>query len=175
VKILKDISKKEAYVSEFKEKLSKSQVVVIASCEGLKVSEATALRKSVRESGSEIRVVKNTLLCRAFNGTPMAGLEDHMVGNIAVTFGYEDPIAPVKVLFDFADKAKKFQFKAGFMDGQLLNVEQLTAISKIPGKKELYGMLASAVQGPIRKFACAIDALRKKREEAGAPAEAPAA
>ncbi|MFA7146836.1 MAG: 50S ribosomal protein L10, partial [Candidatus Riflebacteria bacterium] len=84
---MKDISKKEAYVSEFKEKLSKSQVVVIASCEGLKVSEATALRKSVRESGSEIRVVKNTLLCRAFNGTPMAGLEDHMAGNIAVTFG----------------------------------------------------------------------------------------
>jgi large subunit ribosomal protein L10 len=170
VNILKDISKKEAYVQEFKDKLGKSQVVVVAACEGLKVSEVTSLRKSVREAKAEMRVVKNTLLRRALHETPMAELEKEMVGNVAVTFGYEDPIAPVKVLFDFADKAKKFQFKAGFMEGKLLNVDELTALSKIPGKKELYSMLASAVQGPIRKFACAIDALRKKREE-----EAPAA
>lgn len=158
------IAKKEAYVNEFKEKLNKSQVVVVAACEGLKVSEVTELRKSIRESGSEIRVVKNTLLRRAFQDTPMSELEEHMVGNIAITFGYEDPIAPVKVLFDFAQKAKKLQFKGGFMDGQILDIEQLDSISKIPGKKELQSMLASAVQGPIRKFACVIDALREKRE-----------
>jgi large subunit ribosomal protein L10 len=168
VKILKDISKKEAYVKEFKDKLDKSQVVVVAGCEGLKVSEVTSLRKSVREAGAEMRVVKNTLLRRALHETPMKDLENQLVGNVAVTFGYDDPIAPVKALFEFADKAKKFQFKAGFMDGELLDVDKLTAISKIPGKKELYSMLASAVQGPIRKFACAIDALRKKREEAPA-------
>ena len=167
---MKDISKKEAYVQEFKDKLGKSQVVVVAACEGLKVSEVTSLRKSVREAKGEMRVVKNTLLRRALHETPMAKLEDQMVGNVAVTFGYDDPIAPVKVLSEFADKAKKFQFRAGFMDGQILDVNQLIALSKIPGKKELYTMLASAVQGPIRKFACAIDALRKKREE-----EAPAA
>jgi large subunit ribosomal protein L10 len=174
VKTLKDLSKKEAYVKEFQEKLAKSQVVVLASCEGVMVSEMTALRKAVRETGSEMRVVKNTLLCRALHNTPMKELEGHMKGNTAVTFGYNDPIAPVKALFDFADKAKKFTFKAGFMDGQTLDVAQLTALSKIPGRKELYTMLASAVQGPIRKLACIIDALRTKREEAtgaAAPAE----
>lgn len=177
VKTLKDISKKEAYVKEFAEKLAKSQVVVLANCEGVKVSEITALRKAVRETGSEMRVVKNTLLCRALHNTPMTGLEPHMTGSIAVTFGYKDPIAPVKALFEFADKAKKFQFKAGFMDGMTLNVDQLTALSRIPGRKELYGMLASAVQGPIRKLACVMDSLRQKREEAtgAAPAEAPTA
>lgn len=174
---MKDISNKEAYVKDFSEKLAKSQVVVLANCEGVKVSEITALRKAVRETGSEMRVVKNTLLCRALHNTPMKDLEKHMKGATAVTFGYNDPIAPVKALFEFADKAKKFTFKGGFMDGQILDVAQLTALSKIPGRKELYTMLASAVQGPIRKFACVIDALRKKREEpAGeAPAEAPTA
>ena len=172
---MKDLSKKEAYVKAFQEKIAKAQVVVLANCEGVQVSDMTALRKSVRETGSEIRVVKNTLLCRAFHDTPMAELEKSVKGNTAVTFGYEDPIAPVKALFAFADKAKKFTFKAGFMDGEVLDVAKLTALSKIPGKKELYTMLASAVQGPIRKFACVIDALRKKREEAAAPAEAPAA
>lgn len=174
---MKDISKKEAYVKEFQEKLAKAQVVVLANCEGVKVSEITALRKAVRETGSELRVVKNTLLCRALHNTPMKELEGHMKGNTAVTFGYNDPIAPVKALFDFADKAKKFTFKAGFMDGQTLDVNQLTALSKIPGRKDLYAMLASAVQGPIRKLAGVLDSLRKKREEATgeAPAEAPAA
>lgn len=175
---MKDLSKKEAYVKEFQEKIGKAQVVVLANCEGVTVTDMTALRKSVRETGSEIRVVKNTLLCRAFHDTPMADLEKSVKGNTAVTFGYDDPIAPVKALFAFADKAKKFTFKAGFMDGEVLDVAKLTALSKVPGKKDLYSMLASAVQGPIRKFACAIDALRKKREEeAGAPAttDAPAA
>ena len=172
---MKDLSKKEAYVKEFQEKIGKAQVVVLANCEGVQVSDMTALRKAVRETGSEIRVVKNTLLCRAFHDTPMAELEKSVKGNTAVTFGYDDPIAPVKALFAFADKAKKFTFKAGFMDGEVLDVAKLTALSKIPGKKELYTMLASAVQGPIRKFACVIDALRKKREEGAAPAEAPAA
>ncbi len=170
---MKDNSHKEAYVKEFAEKLSKSQVVVLANCEGVKVSEFTSLRRSVRETGSEIRVVKNTLLCRALQDTPMQGLDQHMKGATAVTFGYDDPIAPVKALFEFAGKAKKFQFKAGFMDGQVLDVEQLTSLSRIPGKKELFGMLASAVQGPIRKFACVIDSLRQKREEESG--EAPAA
>ena len=174
---MKDISKKEAYVKDFSEKLAKSQVVVLANCEGVQVSDITALRKAVRETGSEMRVVKNTLLCRALHNTPMKDLEKLMKGSTAVTFGYNDPIAPVKALFEFADKAKKFTFKGGFMDGQVLNVAQLTALSKIPGRKELYTMLASAVQGPIRKLACVVDALRKKREEAtgAAPAEAPAA
>lgn len=173
---MKDISNKEAYVKEFAEKLSKCQVLVIANCEGVKVSEITALRKAVRETGSEMRVVKNTLLCRAFHNTPMTGLEPHMTGSTVVTFGYNDPIAPVKALFEFAGQAKKFKFKAGFMDGQILDVEQLTTLSKIPGRKELYGMLASAVQGPIRKLACVIDSLRQKKEEAtgAAPAEVPA-
>jgi len=117
VKTLKDISNKEAYVKEFAEKLAKSQVVVLANCEGVQVSDMTALRKAVRETGSELRVVKNTLLCRALHNTPMKELEAHMKGSTAVTFGYKDPIAPVKALFEFADKAKKFTFKAGYMDG----------------------------------------------------------
>ncbi len=167
---MKDITYKKAYIKEFAEKLAKAQVVVLANCEGVKVSEMTALRKSVRETGSELRVVKNTLLCRAMTDTPMKELEAHMKGSTAVTFGYDDPIAPVKALFEFAASAKKFTFKAGFMDGQALDVDQLTTLSKIPGRKELYGMLASAVQGTIRKFACVIDSLRKKREEAEAPA-----
>lgn len=162
---MKTMSQKEAYIKEFQEKLSKANLVVVAGCSGVQVNDMTALRKAVRESGSEIRVVKNTLLSRALADTPMEALKEHMKGNNVVTLGYDDPIAPVKAMFEFAEKSKNFVFKAGFMDGEMLDVEKLTVLSKIPGKKELFGMLASAVQGPIRKLACAIDAVRKKREE----------
>lgn len=164
---MKDISHKEEYVKEFQEKLDKAQVVVLSSCEGVPVAGMTALRKAIRESNSEIRVVKNTLIIRALNNLNMGELEEHMKGATAVTFGYEDVVAPVKALYDFTKQAKKFTFKAGFMDGKALDVEQLNALSKIPGRKELYGMLASAVQGPIRKLACVLDALREKREGGG--------
>lgn len=164
---MKNISHKEEYVKEFQEKLGKAQIVILAACEGVSVADMTALRKAVRESNSEIRVVKNTLLRRALHNANMNELEDHMKGATAVTFGYAEQVAPVKALAEFTKKANKFTFKAGFMDGKPLTVNQLEALSKIPGRTELYSMLASAVQGPIRKLACVLDALREKREGGG--------
>lgn len=172
---MKDLSKKEEYIKSFAEKLNKAQIVVLTGCEGVTVTEMTGLRKAVRESGSEMRVVKNTLICRALKGTQMAELEKHMKGSTAVTFGYDDAIAPIKALYSCVSKAPKLVFKAGFMEGRMLEPQELETLSKLPSRKELYSMLASAVQGPIRKLACIIDALREKREKEAAPAAAEAA
>jgi large subunit ribosomal protein L10 len=168
VKKLKDISHKEEYVKKFQEKLDKAKIIVLADCEGVSVDKMTALRKSIREADSEIRVVKNTLLRRAMKNLELAELDEHMKGATAITFGYdEDVVAPAKALFNFTKEAKKFKFKAGYMDGKMLTAEQFATLSQIPGRTELYSMLASAVQGPIRKLACVLDALREKREEGG--------
>lgn len=163
---MKDISNKERYVKEMQEKLEKAQIVVLANCEGVTVSEMTQLRRNIRQTNSELRVVKNTLLTRALHNANMNELKEYMKGATAVTFGYEDQVTPVKVLYDFTQKAKKFTFKAGFMDGKVLTVDQLNVLSQIPPRQDLLAMLASAVQGPIRKLACVLDALRLKREEA---------
>ncbi len=167
---MKDISHKEEYVKEIQHKLEKAGLIVLADCEGVTVSEMTELRRAVRQTKAELRVVKNTLVARALHNLNINELEGYMKGATAVTFGYDDPVAPVKALYDFTQKAKKFTFKAGYMDGKPLTVDQINALSKIPGRKELLSMLASAVQGPIRKLACLLDALRKKRDET-APAE----
>ena len=171
-------SKKEAYVKEFQDKIEKSAVVVLTNCEGIKVTDMTALRKAVRESGAEMRVVKNTLIVRALNNLGMESMTGYMKGATAITFGYEDPVSPVKALVDFAAKAKlkKFTFKAGYMEGKVLDTAQLEALSKLPGRKELLGMVASCFQGPlrnivsvcqapIRKFVYALDAVREKKEK----------
>lgn len=176
-----NLSVKEAYVKEYQDKIEKSAVVVLTSCEGIKVTDMTNLRKMVRESGAEMRVVKNTLVVRALNNLGMEGLTEFMKGSTAVTFGYDDPVGPVKALFDFAAKAKlkKFTFKAGYMEGKVLSSQELEALSKLPGRKELLGMVASVFQGPIRnivsvcqapirKFVYALDAVREKKEKEAA-------
>ncbi|RCK79009.1 MAG: LSU ribosomal protein L10p (P0) [Candidatus Ozemobacter sibiricus] len=176
---MRDLSKKENYVKEFKAKIEKAKVIVLSSVEGVTVEQITQLRKNLREVGDEIRVVKNTLLRRAFHDMKMEGLEPFMTGSTAVTFGYSDPVAPVKVMFDFAEKAQKFQFKAGLLGNSMLTVKQLEALSKLPGRKELLSMLLSTMvgpirnlvsvcQGPIRKLVYAVQAIREKKEKAAA-------
>lgn len=179
-----DFSKKATYVEEFQEKLKKSQVIIVAGCEGVNVEQMTALRKDVRNSGAEIRIVKNTLLQRAAKNLGKEKLCEQLVGCTSITFGYTDPAAPVKVLFDFAGKAAKFKFKGGMLGEKMLSVSDLQALSRLPGKKQLLAMLASVFQGPlrnlvsvcqgpIRKMVYALDAIRQKKSkeaEASVPA-----
>jgi len=171
-----DVTKKTAYVNDFQQKLAKANVVVLASCEGVNVDQMTALRKSIRSSGDELRVVKNTLLVRAFKNANMEQLNPFMTGSTAITFGYSDPVTPVKALFEFAQKAQKFTFKAGFFGGKILTAKELEQLSKLPGRNQLLSMLLSTMvgpirnmlsvcQGPIRKFVYALDAIKQKKEK----------
>lgn len=174
-----DIKHKEEYVKTYQDKLSRAKVIVLSSCEGVRVGEMNALRKSIREAGAEMRVVKNTMVRRALHNLNLSAVDPFTNGSTAVTFGYDDPVAPVKALFDFAGKCKKFSFKAGVLEGKLLTVAQLEGLSKLPGRRELLSMVASCMQGPIRnivsvcqapirKLVYCLDAIREKKEKAAA-------
>lgn len=176
---MKNLTKKSAYVDEFQKKLEKAKVVVLADYEGITVEQITALRKDIRNSGAEMRVVKNNLLARALKNRGQEEFAKSLVGATAVTFGYNDPAPPVKVLFDFAGKAAKFKFKSGLLGDKVLSVADLEALSKLPGREQLLAMVASAMQGPlrnlvnvaqgpIRKFVYALDAIRQKKEKGAA-------
>jgi large subunit ribosomal protein L10 len=172
-------TKKAQYVSEFTKKLEKSKVVVVGSAEGLSVEEMNAMRKSIRANGDETRVVKNTLITRALDNLKHEELSKLCTGSTLMVFGYSDPVSPVKALFDFADKAKKFKFKGGMLGDKVLSVAELEALSKLPGREQLLGMLLSCMngpirnmvsvtQGPIRKMVYALQALKEKKEKEAA-------
>ncbi|HHU52419.1 MAG TPA: 50S ribosomal protein L10, partial [Firmicutes bacterium] len=93
---------KEAAVAEIQKKLSSSQSVILTDYRGLNVQEVTELRKKLREVGVEFKVVKNTLTKLAAKNAAIEGLDDLMEGPIALAFGYDDPVAPAKVLAEFA-------------------------------------------------------------------------
>ncbi|MFZ2960753.1 MAG: 50S ribosomal protein L10 [Candidatus Ozemobacteraceae bacterium] len=182
-----DHNKKNAYIAEFTDKLNKAKVVVLSSVEGVDVEQMNALRKNIRGIGDECRVVKNTLVARALDGLHHESLTPFLTGSTLMTFGYADPIAPVKALFDFAGKVKKFTFKSGMLGDRLLNVKELEQLSKLPSRPALLSMMLSVMQapmrnmvsvtqGPIRKMVYALQAILEKKEKAApAPAPAPAA
>lgn len=174
-----DTSKKAQYVEEFSQKLKKAKVVVIGSAEGLTVEEMNLMRKNIRANGDETRVVKNTLVHRALDNLKHEELGKLCIGSTLMVFGYSDPVAPVKALFDFADKAKKFKFKGGMLGDKVLSVAELEALSKLPGREQLISMLLSCMngpirnmvsvtQGPIRKMVYCLQALKEQKEKAAA-------
>ena len=95
---------KVAAVAEIKENLSRSQGAVLADYRGLNVKQVTELRRQLREAGVEYKVVKNTLTIIAAKELGLDDLSQYLVGPTAIAFGYEDPVAPAKVLSDFAKR-----------------------------------------------------------------------
>ena len=111
---------KEQKVAEIKEKLEKSQAVILSSYQGLTVEEDTQLRKTLREAGVEYRVYKNTLVTLAARELGMdAGIEKYLEGPVSIAFGYDDATAPARILNDFAKDHNKLELKAGIVEGEL--------------------------------------------------------
>lgn len=119
---------------------------------GLKVEEATELRRKVRESGAAYRVVKNRLLKRATSGTEFGSLVENFSGMTGVAYTSEDPVALAKVLSDFASSVPALSFKGGLISDQSVDESQFNHLASLPSKDELYAKLLSVFQAPMRNL-----------------------
>lgn len=146
-----NLDDKKAVVAEISEQLTNAQTVVIAEYRGVAVADMTELRKKARESGVYLRVLKNTLVRRAVEGTPFAGLADQMVGPLAYGMS-TDPVAAAKVLNDFAKANEKFIIKAGAMPNAVMSDKDVAALATMPSREELLAKLMGTMQAPIAKF-----------------------
>ena len=166
----KILEQKKALVAELTEQLSNACAGVIVDYKGITVTEDTQLRKKLREAGVTYRVVKNSYLRFAFNNVGIEGLDSVLEGTTAVAFS-DDELAAAKVLCKYAEENKNFTIKAGFSEGKALDVATVEALSKVPGKEDLLGMLAGSLSQMIAGFARVINAVAESKGE-GAPAEA---
>jgi large subunit ribosomal protein L10 len=130
-------SEKQNQISSLREKLAKAQSLVLTDFRGLTVEADTKLRNEFRANGCEYRVVKNTLLGKAVEGTPMAVLDPMLAGPTAIAYSFEDPAAPAKVAAKIAKAEQKFTIKGGFVDGKALDAQGVQALSNLPGRDEL--------------------------------------
>ena len=146
-----NLEEKKAVVAEVSEQVNAAQAIVLAEYRGLEVGDMTQLRAQARKSGVYLRVLKNTLVRRAVDGTPFSGLANEMVGPLV--FGISaDPVAAAKVLSDFAKANDKFVIKAGAMPNQVMDVKGVQSLASMPSREELLAKLLGTMQAPIAKF-----------------------
>lgn len=146
-----NLEEKKAVVAEVSEQVSKAQAIVVAEYRGLPVGDMTDLRAQARKSGVYLRVLKNTLVRRAVDGTPFSGLSSKMVGPLV--FGISaDPVAAAKVLNDFAKTNEKFVIKAGALPNQVMDANGIKALASLPSREELLAKLLGTMQAPVAQF-----------------------
>ena len=157
---------KKGVVAEIAEKLQKSASCVVVDYKGLKVEEVTELRNKFREAGIDYKVYKNTLVRRAAAEVGnMAQFDDvNLVGTNAIAFGYEDPVAPAKIVNDFAKTHPKLELKMGFVEGEFYDAENIKKLAEIPSRDELIAKLLGSLKAPVSNFVYLVDAIAKKQE-----------
>ncbi len=150
---------KENKIESIKEKLSKAQVAIVTEYKGLTVEEITKLRRELQKESGDYTVTKNTLAKIAIKGTDFEVLSDCFKGPIALAFGYEDQVAPAKVLAKFIKDTKKGEIIAAAMDGKLLSAEEAKALAKLPSKQEIYAKMLGCINSPASGIANSVNAV----------------
>lgn len=163
---------KEAKISEIKEKFEKAQSVIFTDYRGLTVEEDTELRKKLREAGVEYKVLKNTLTSIAAKQAGIEGVDQFLSGPTSYAFGYDDPTAAARVINGFLKDHKNLEFKGGILQGQLLDVDKIVEISKIPPREVLIAKLLGSIKSPLSNFAYVVNAIKEKKEQEQPQAEA---
>ena len=159
----KILESKKTVVANIKEKFDKAQTVVLVDYRGLTVAEDTELRNQLRQAGVEYCVLKNTMINLATKDMGFDQLSAHLEGPTAVAFGYEDMIAPAKILSDFSKAKKKMTIKCGICDGDYLDEAGVQALANLPSKEVLIAKIMGSMMSSVSKFVYCVEALRKKQ------------
>ena len=168
----KVLSEKQAIVADLTNKLQNAAAGVLVDYKGITVAEDTALRAELRKNNVEYAVVKNTLLHFAVDNCGMNELDSLLNGTTSLAICHDDPVAPARVVNDFAKKIDgRFEIKGGFMDGKAMPLDEIMALANIPPLPVLQAQVLGTMLAPISGLACVLKQIAEKQ---GAPAEAPA-
>lgn len=172
-------------VKDIREKMESAEAVFLTEYRGLSVKAVQELRRALRDSGAEYKVVKMTLARLAAGDAGITGLDDHLVGPTALAFAHRDPVATAKALKDFAKSGDVLVLKAGYLSGQVLTPEEVSRLAEIEPREVLLAKFAGAARAPLyaavgmfasftRNAASMFSQLMDKKES-GESASAPAA
>ena len=169
------LEQKQQIVESLAAKLRDAKSGVLVKYEGITVADDTELRAALRKAGVEYTVMKNTLTGKACEIAGYGDMKQYLSGMTAIAIGTDDPIAPAKIMKTFADKLDRFEIKAGFVDGGILDKAGVEALAEIPSKEVLIAKMMGSLMSPLYGLAYVLQAKIDKEnggEEAAAPAEA---
>jgi large subunit ribosomal protein L10 len=168
---------KVAMIADYKAALSTAKGVVLADFRGIKVSQDTKLRRKMREAGIQYSVIKNNMASIAAKEAGIEGLDDFLKGPLAMVSSAKDPVAPAKLISEFAKENKILEIKGGLVEGKVIGPDAVRALAMLPSREVLLAKALGSMQAPIvglvnvlhgnlRKLVCALDAVRQQKESA---------
>ncbi|MDD2723970.1 MAG: 50S ribosomal protein L10 [Methylovulum sp.] len=147
-----NLDSKKAVVEEVATYAAKAHSAIAAEYRGLTVTELTELRKTARETGVYLRVVKNTLARRAVAGTEFECMQSGLVGPLLIAFSMEDPGAAARLIGEFAKSHDKLIPKVVAIGGQLFDSSELGRLASLPTRDQAISLLMAVMKAPIEKF-----------------------
>ena len=156
------IDEKKKIVEDIRKRFLESKVVILTDYSGLDVEKINELRRKLKQSGAEYKVVKNTLLVRASEETDISLIKDSFKGPSAVALSCDDPVTPAKILAEFANDHEALEIKVGIMNGKILDLSAIKKLSVLPSREALLGNLLSVMIGVPSAFARALNDMPKR-------------
>ena len=160
----KILNKKKEQVNVLADKIKNAKIVIFTEYRGITVEDDTKMRNTLRKENNECMVVKNSIISYAAKEAGIEGIDSILEGPTAVIIGNEDYVSAAKVLNDYAKDHEFYTFKAGIMDGKVIDKKEIKKLANLPSKDTLYAMLASALIGNIRNLAVVLNQVKEKQE-----------
>jgi large subunit ribosomal protein L10 len=145
-------AQKSAVIEQLQETFDGAAAIFLADFTGLNVEKITDLRRKCRENGVHFQVIKNTLAIKAMRKLSLNELEEHFQGPTALAVSTEDPTSPARVLIDFQKEHEKPQVKLGFVDGRVLNADEVKALANLPTRDQLIAQVMQLALAPAQNF-----------------------
>jgi len=143
---------KETVVTSIQEKISNAKSFVLVDYLGLTVEQDTEFRNALRKAGVEYKVSKNTLTAIAAKNLGIVGLEKYLSGSTAIASSTTDLTAPAKVVSIYAKKFKSLEIKAGYVDGNVIDAENVNTLAALPPRELLVAMVLRGLNAPVTGF-----------------------
>jgi large subunit ribosomal protein L10 len=145
-------TKKQEVVKEVGDKIDNQKAMVFIDFQGTDVKTLTNLRKSLRESGNELKVAKKSLVNVAFQEKNIDVDMNSLEGELGLVFGYEDEISPSKTIYNFSKENKTIKILGGYLDNLYYNAEDTVKLAQIPGREQLLANLVGTMNAPVSNF-----------------------
>jgi large subunit ribosomal protein L10 len=158
---MKPKGKKKEELDALKKDLQEAKNLFVAQFQGMTVLQDTDLRQKIRGTNSSYRVVKNTLVRKAAEGTAAEGVSKSFDGSTAIAYNASDPVSLAKALTTYAKTNPLFVFKAGIVEGRVINLADIASIAAMPSKEELIAKLLFLVNAPAQRLAVAMSGVAR--------------
>src|SRR5271163_1904702 len=156
---MKKKAEKVRQADELRAQLATVSTVILSTFQGITVEEDTKLRRSVEAVGGHYQVVKNRVAQRAGEGTPAEGLLKGLKGTNSIAYTKTDPVALAKILTKVAKDVPAFQFRAGWVEGRVISIQEIGQLASLPSKEELISKVMFLLNSPAQRVASVLAAV----------------